>query len=288
MYKMIILDLDGTLLNDYKEISKENINLIKRAYQEKGIISVIATGRPLKYVNEICNLYGNCFFNYIIACNGAIIKNSETNQYMHEVTFTNEEVLNLRNIFLQENADYMLLYTDEQAITETRNGKELENSGISVIQKNAKVENIENVITNNSNLTKLLCLIGGKTSVLEKIIKKINSLEGIEPSVICNYLCKTEAGTFESKYIDIMKKDCSKKNAIQILADKLGIKQKEIIVMGDGGNDISMFECAGLKIAMANAEPYLKEKADFVTTSNNDSGVAKAIGKFIFDEDEKN
>lgn len=166
MYKMIILDLDGTLLNDYKEISKENINLIKRAYQEKGIISVIATGRPLKYVNEICNLYGNCFFNYIIACNGAIIKNSETNQYMHEVTFTNEEVLNLRNIFLQENADYMLLYTDEQAITETRNGKELENSGISVIQKNAKVENIENVITNNSNLTKLLCLIGGKTSVL--------------------------------------------------------------------------------------------------------------------------
>lgn len=285
MYKMIILDLDGTLLNDYKEVSKENVDLIQRAYNEKGIISVIATGRPLGYASEICNLYGNCFANYIIACNGAIIKNSKTNEYIHKVTFTNEEVINIRNIFLEENADYMMLYTDEQAMTETIDGKELENSGASVNQKKIKVENIENVIKNNSNLMKLLCLIGGNTLVLERIIKKINKLEGIEPSVICNYLCKTKESTSESKYIDIMKKGCSKKNAIHILANKLGIKQEEIIVMGDGGNDISMFECAGLKIAMSNAEKYLKEKADFVTTSNNDSGVAKAIQKFIFNEE---
>ena len=56
MYKMIILDLDGTLLDDYKKISEENLKLIKRAYDEKGIISVIATGRPLGYANDICNI----------------------------------------------------------------------------------------------------------------------------------------------------------------------------------------------------------------------------------------
>lgn len=285
MYKMIILDLDGTLLNDYKEVSKENIDLIQRAYNEKGIISVIATGRPLGYANNICNLYGNCFANYIIACNGAIIKNIETNEYINKVTFTNEEVLELRNMFLEEKADYMMLYTDEQAITETKNGYELENSGASINQKKVKAVDLESVVKNNSDLVKLMCLIGGDTLVLEKIINKIHMLEGIEPSVICNYLCKTSESTFESKYIDIMKKGCSKKNAIHILADKLGVKQEEIIVMGDGGNDISMFECAGLKIAMANAEEYLKEKADFVTTSNNESGVAKAIKKFIFNEE---
>lgn len=285
MYKMIILDLDGTLLNDYKQVSKENVDLIQRAYNEKGIISVIATGRPLGYANEICNLYGNCFANYIIACNGAIIKNSETNEYIHKITFTDKEVLELRNIFLEEKADYMMLYTDKQALTETKSGKGLENSGASISQKKTKVENIESIVKNNPDLMKLLCLIGGDVLVLEKIIKKINELEGIEPSVICNYLCKTAESTFESKYIDIMKKGCSKKNAIHILADKLGIKQEEIIVMGDGGNDISMFECAGLKIAMENAEEYLKEKADFITTSNNDSGVAKAIQKFIFTEE---
>lgn len=81
MYKMIVLDLDVTLLNDYKKISKENAEAIKRAYNEKGVISVIATGRPLGYVNELWSLYGNCFANYIIACNGAIIKNIENNVY---------------------------------------------------------------------------------------------------------------------------------------------------------------------------------------------------------------
>ena len=114
MYKMIILDLDGTLLNDYKEISKENLDLIQRAYNEKGIISVIATGRPLEYANEIFNLYGNCFANYIIACNGAIIKDIKNNDYIYKVTFTNDEVLNLRNMFLEENTNYMMLYTESK------------------------------------------------------------------------------------------------------------------------------------------------------------------------------
>ena len=57
MYKMICLDLDGTVLNDCKEISQENINLIRRACEEKGIICVFATGRPLEYVDEICSSY---------------------------------------------------------------------------------------------------------------------------------------------------------------------------------------------------------------------------------------
>ena len=78
--------------------------------------------------------------------------------------------------------------------------------------------------------------------MLEKIIKKINTLEGIDSSVVCTYLYKSEENTYESKYIDIVKNGCTKKNAIYTLADKLRIKQEEIIVMGDGGNDISMFE----------------------------------------------
>lgn len=284
MYKMIILDLDGTLLNDYKEISKENINFIKRAYNEKGIISVIATGRPLEYVNEIYNLYGNCFTNYIIACNGAIIKNTETNEYIHKVTFTNEEILNLRSIFLEENADYMLLCTDKQVISEGKKANVLKNSGIIANQKEIKLENIKDVIKSNPNLTNLLCLIGGNTLALENIISKLNKIKGIDTSGIGNYTCKSKTSSFESKYIDVMKEGCSKKNAIYILADKLGIKKEEIIAMGDGNNDISMFECAGLKIAMENAEKHLKEKADFVTASNNNDGVAKAIQKFVFNE----
>lgn len=282
MYKMIVLDLDGTLLNDYKEVSEENIHAIQRAYEEKGVISVIATGRPLGYANEIGKLCGDCFANYIIACNGAIIQNTKTKEQIHKVAFTNEEVLKIRDIYAEEKADYMMLYTDEKAITEARNAKGLQEAGISLDKGQSKIENIEEVIENNPNVINLLCLIGADTAILERILQKVNLLENIEPSVICHYLYKSEGNTFSSTYIDIMKKGCSKKNAIQILADYLGIKQEEIIVMGDGGNDLPMFECAGLKIAMENAEDYLKEKADFVTASNNENGVAKAIEKFIF------
>lgn len=287
MYKMIVLDLDGTLLNDYKKISKENVDAIKRAYNEKGVISVIATGRPLGYVNELFSVYGNCFASYIIACNGAIIKNIENNEYIHKVPFTNEEVLNIRERFFEnENTDFMMLYTDKNTISEAKDSKILEDAGININNSEVKTENIENIIKKNQDFINLLCLISGNTLILQKIIENLNTLDvDIENPVICSYLYKNGNHTFESKYIDIVKKGCSKKNAINILADKLGIKQKEIIVMGDGGNDISMFECAGLKIAMENAEEYLKENADFVTASNNDNGVAKAIHKFIFDED---
>ncbi len=284
MYKMMVLDLDGTLLNDEKKVSRENIEWIQRAYKEKGVRSVIATGRPLGYANDISNSYGNGFAHSIIACNGAIIKENETNQYIHKVDFSEEEIFNIRNIFLEENADYMMLYTDEEAIVEATSREAFEITGISADQRKTRIEKIEDRIKKNSQLIKLLCVIGGDTRTLDKIRKRVNEIEGIETTVICDYMYKTENHTFESKYIDIMKKGCSKKNAILILANKLGIKREEIIVMGDGGNDRSMFECAGLKIAMANAEPYLKEKADFVTASNNDNGVAKAIQKFIFNE----
>lgn len=115
-------------------------------------------------------------------------------------------------------------------------------------------------------------------------IRKLKEIGGIETPGIGNYSHKTKNYSFESKFIDVMKKGCSKKNAIYFLADKLKIKKEEIIVMGDGSNDLSMFECAGLKIAMENADEKLKEKADFITASNNDDGVAKAIQKFVFNE----
>lgn len=84
-------------------------------------------------------------------------------------------------------------------------------------------------------------------------------------------------------YIDIMKKGANKKNGILTLANYLGIKQEEIIVIGDGTNDIPMFKVAGLRVAMENADECLKQDADYITGNNNKSGVAEAIKKFIFD-----
>ena len=280
MYKMIFLDLDGTVLNDCKEISKENIDLIRRTYNEKGIICVFATGRPLEYVDKICNSYDGFLTNYIIASNGAIIRDNKNDEVIYKTSLTNAQILNLKNIFLEENADYMIVYTDKkQVLREARNTKALKDSAIIVNKKDSELKHIEDTIKNNPNLSSLLCMIGGDTSVLENIISRLREIEGIETPGIGNYSHKTKTYSFESKFIDVMKKGCSKKNAIYFLADKLKIKKEEIIVMGDGSNDLSMFEVVGHSVAMGNAPEDIKKIVDEVTDTNNEDGVAKFLEK---------
>lgn len=70
-----------------------------------------------------------------------------------------------------------------------------------------------------------------------------------------------------------------------MLAAFYNIKQDEVICIGDNENDLSMIKCAGIGIAMGNAEDSIKQIADYVTDTNNNSGVAKAIDKFIFNEE---
>lgn len=78
-----------------------------------------------------------------------------------------------------------------------------------------------------------------------------------------------------------MKKGATKANAIKILIDYLKINKEEVIAIGDGGNDIPMFEIAGYKVVMGNANEYVKSKADYITDTNNNNGVAKAL-EYIF------
>lgn len=85
-------------------------------------------------------------------------------------------------------------------------------------------------------------------------------------------------------YLEILNRDASKGNAVKELSEKLGIKQSEVICIGDQENDVTMLEFAGLGIAMGNAPERIKQLADYTTASNNDSGVAKAIQKFVLDK----
>ena len=82
-------------------------------------------------------------------------------------------------------------------------------------------------------------------------------------------------------YAEIFSKEASKGRALAALAEKLGIEKQEIACIGDGENDLSMFEASGLKIAMGNAVSGLKEQADYITATNNRDGVAEAVYKKI-------
>ena len=94
---------------------------------------------------------------------------------------------------------------------------------------------------------------------------------------------KDRMGVFRSEpyFLELVPKGIDKAMSLSVLLSKLGITQAETIAMGDGFNDLSMIRFAGLGIAMANAQLVVRENADFVTRSNDEDGVAYAIGKFI-------
>lgn len=279
MIKIIFIDLDGTLLNDYKEIPEENIKWIKRAYEEKGVISVIATGRPLDFA-KIFFEKGNFSADYIIANNGATITNTKTGEFLLKQTMSDDDVLLVRKIFLEEKLDYMMTYSDygtyieRLKVTKSRDSNNLYNR--------KDVGNLEKDFLKIYSNSTYMCIIGTYENDLKSTKQKVSKMKNIEPAEICNYLSKASGSEKRSKYIDLNLKGSSKLNAIKVLAKHLNIKKEEIMAIGDGHNDLPMYDIAGIKVAMANAEDALKQKADFVTSSNNDSGVAKAIQKFVF------
>ena len=96
-----------------------------------------------------------------------------------------------------------------------------------------------------------------------------------------NYLYPQVKAAYTGIYAEIFSKDASKGNGLKALSAHLGIEKEEIACIGDGENDSFMFEESGLKIAMGNAEEMLKQRADYVTSSNRHDGAAEAIEKYI-------
>ena len=279
MYKLIFIDLDGTLLNDAKEISEENIKWLNRAYKEKGITTIITTGRQYGFVEDLYKKYNCSFGDYVIASNGAIIKNVSTGEYLNKEIIDVETMKKLRDIYLNEELDGFMIYVEDMAYME-RKGMKTQRSKESKVY----VENVVEILKENKNIETTLCIMIGKKENLNKSIKKIEEIKTLDCTSVCEYVRVRDGVEIRENYFDIMIKDCNKKNAIKKVMDKFGVNHDEIIVIGDGGNDLPMFDYAKLKIAMENGSEALKQKADYITDTNNNDGVAKAIKKFIFEE----
>lgn len=277
MYKMVVVDLDGTLLNDKKQVSKKNAEVINKIYKDKDVKFVIATGRNINDINQVIETIGEAINQYIIASNGGIIKDNVKNKYVLEKYLEQQEVVAIIDSYREKNL-IGLAHTQDGQFTEKEAYVEI---GTSVNTINdLKTYYLENNVTTTSMIT-----LHGEEKDLKKMIDEIKSkFSELDTTDICDIIVHRENDIYQSKYIDIMKKGSTKANAIKLLADYLNIKQEEIIVIGDGANDISMFEVAGYKIAMKNANESLKEKADYITDDNNNDGVAKALEKIFSKE----
>lgn len=273
MYKIVMVDLDGTLLDDNKNVSKKNIEMINKVYKEKDIIFVIATGKNISDIKYITDAIGEPINQYIIASNGAVIKDNVKNDYIVKNYLTDEEVINIIDTYKKHNL-MGLIQTEQGPVIEDKLAAEIQNVTYS--------ENLKEYVLKNKTSNIALITPMGKEEDLKLLKNELeNKFSSLASTALCDFTCTNNGRTFSSKYIDVMKEGSTKANAIKILINYLNISKEEVIAIGDGGNDIPMFEIAGYKIVMGNANEFVKSKADYITDTNNNDGVAKAL-EYVF------
>jgi len=280
MYKMIAIDLDGTLLNDEKEISKEDIEWVNKAYNEKGVIPVITTGRNVSSIEHFAHELGRDVVKYVISQNGAIIKNMVNDEYISQNMIPDEIVKKVIEIFKRYNIS-VTLETAMYVISDTKKSEEVMELYDKLGDEIRVIEDLRSYDISNEQIS--IVTGEGEKGELENIIGELEKLPEILVVPISRYLAKNGDFVYERYYIEMTAKGVSKGAGITKLANYLGIKNEEVMAIGDGENDIAMFEEGRLKIAMENSSQILKEKADYITVTNNEAGVAKAIKKYIFD-----
>lgn len=289
MYKLVAIDLDGTLLNSYGEISEKNKEAIRLAKQ-KGAEIVIASGRPFQSAKSFASEAG--INNYVICGNGSSLYDIKNDKILYDKFIDRQKVLNIIKI-CEENSIFYCLYTEKLIISKSLNYNisfyHNENKKMPDDKKvNIKIINdIYKYVEDNPEIGILKITICDEDKIIfggiNRKLKEIKDIEVLDVQHMAKkvIISGTEEINIEYHYTEITSQNVNKWNAIHKLADLLKIKQEEIIAIGDNINDKEMIENASVGIVMGNSAPYMKEYADKVVASNNEDGVAEALEEFI-------
>ena len=288
MYKLVAIDLDGTMLNSYGMVTENTKQVIKNTIN-KGTEVIIASGRPIDSIKTIAKEIGS--ENYFIAGNGALIYDIKKDEIIYEKFMNKQKVLEIIKI-CEENSISYNIYTEKTIIAKglkynvlyyyKENLKKEENKKTNI----TIVEDVYEYIKNLENEKFLKITVCDETkSVFNSIIRKLRTVEDIDVLDVLHMSRKmikqgTEDVPIEYYYTEISLKDVDKWNAIEYLANKMNISKDEIIAIGDNINDKEMIENAKVGIAMGQSTPVITEIADFVTSNNNEDSVAKALEKY--------
>ena len=287
-YKLIAIDIDGTLLNSYGDLSLENKNAIQNAVK-KGIKVVLTSGRMPESVKSLSEeLSAN---EYIIAGNGTLIYDLKKNENIYENNIPEEKLSKIIEI-CEQNSIYYSLYTADSIIASSLNYNVLyynfENSKKNENKKTNIniVDNIPEYIKENNVKVLKITICDSHKAIFDRIITKLRQISNIEVLDVGHMSRKviksgTEDVNIEYSYTEISNKNTNKWYAIEYLIEKLGIEKNEVIAIGDNINDKLMVENAGLGVAMGNSALSSMNIGDYTTLDNNSSGVSNAINKFI-------
>ena len=282
--KIVAIDLDGTMLNQYGIVTQRTKQAIERA-QQRGIEVIIASGRPMDSIKAIAEEIKS--EKYFISGNGAIIYDIQNDEIIYENTLKKQKTLDIIKI-CEENSIYYNIYTEKEIIAknlqcnvlyyhkENLNKEEKNKTHINI------VENIYNYIVDRDEKVVKITICDNNQVIFNSIMRKLKEIEEIEVLEVSHMSRKIiRQGSVEVPieyfYTEISAQNVDKWNAIEFLKEKMQIKTEEIVAIGDNVNDKKMIENAGLGIAMGESTPVIKNVANQITGSNNEDGVAQAL-----------
>lgn len=284
MYKLVAIDIDGTLLNSKGEMTDRTKQVLRKA-SEQGIYIVLTSGRLTDTVEKFCNEIGAD--KYLIAENGASIINLQTKK-LEFSKYISKDVVNKVLDICDENNIYYMVYTNKELIV-----KNIKHMAMFFYKQNynpnARIKTIVsgrdyiNAVTDN--FTKLM-ICDEDRAIYNNIVAKLSKIPEIDVLPVPHISNKQleldgKETILEYSYADISAKGTNKWTAIKELMTKLGISENEVVAIGDNINDIKMIENAGLGVAMRNGSPHVRALADVVAPSNNEDGVAYIVEKYV-------
>lgn len=261
---MLVLDMDDTLLNDRHTISIKNKEALWAA-QDKGILVVLASGRPtpamIDYARELrLDVYGS----HILSFNGAVITEVATENDWFSQSLSMEDIHELYDYSKIFQVD-IITYLNGHIIAEkdsTYIGVEKKITGMPFQQ----VNNFKSAVTQPC----IKCILLEEPNYLKVVEEKLKEA-----------LPNKSIATSKPFFLEVTQQGIDKAASLDILARRLQISKEDIIAVGNAANDLSMIQYAGLGVWVDNVTPELRSFADVIVRSNNDDGVAEVVEKYL-------
>ncbi|AYG00624.1 Cof-type HAD-IIB family hydrolase [Lactococcus allomyrinae] len=263
--KLVALDLDGTLLNSSKEISRENIEAIDAA-RNKGVDVVLTTGRPLIAIQPFLKRLNMLDFDdYSVTFNGGLVQRN-TGQILSKKSFSYEEVEEIK--FLTSRLDIPCDILSEEKVFVTKSPRVSEYETLNKLLTFIKMD--FNDVPREVVYNKIVSCT--EREFLDESLKRIPD----------EFFSRFEIFKTQAKLLEFMPKGINKAYGLTQLIGQLDLQPENVMAMGDEANDLSMIAWAGFGVAMGNAVDSVKEQANIISSLTNDqNAVADMIEKYV-------
>ena len=269
-YKLLVLDVDGTLLNDEREISKRTLAALLKV-QQMGVRIVLASGRPTYGLMPLAKPLelGN-YGGFVLSYNGCQIIKAQNGEILFERRI-NPEMLPYLEKKARKNGFAIFTYHDDTLITDSPDNEYIKNEAL---LNNLKIIR-EDEFSTAIDFAPCKCML---------VSDKEKALIGLEQHWEKRLAGTLDAFRSEPYFLEVVPCGVNKANTLGALLEHLGVTREEVIAVGDGVCDVTMLQLAGMGVAMGHSQDSVKVCADYVTASNEEDGVALAVEKLILAE----